>query len=81
MNPRLKHLIAPADQCAPLQPALVGMDISVTLEDLNHWVDVIAPHISTERRAAYIRGYNVAAKVRAAKMDGSWLTLSGRFTA
>ena len=49
-------------------------DVVVTVDDLYDWVSVIAPRWLYNERAYknYIRSYNVAAKVRAAKLSGQW---------
>ena len=47
-------------------------EIVVTVDDLHLWVSAVAPGFagSDARRAHYIRVWNVADKVRRAKLDG-----------
>lgn len=48
-------------------------EVAVTEEDLYDWVAAIAPlHLSKRAFANYVRGYDVAAKVRAAKLRGTF---------
>lgn len=54
------------------QPALdLFGEIAVMEDDLYDWVAAVAPlHLSPRAFANYVRGYDVAAKVRHAKLHG-----------
>ena len=56
------------------RPRDLFREITITLDDLDEWVKVIAPHLSHSRTRMdwYIKGWNVADKVRAAKLRGDW---------
>ena len=49
-------------------------EVVVTLDDLDAWVAALAPGFasSDRRRAHYIRAYDVASKVRYAKLTGTF---------
>lgn len=51
--------------------------VPVLESEVIEWVKHFAPHIAHAewRIAAYARGYNVADKIRAAKLDGSFFGL------
>ncbi|MCX7166578.1 MAG: hypothetical protein NTV11_09925 [Rhodocyclales bacterium] len=51
--------------------------VPVLDSEILQWVQHFAPHIAHAewRIAAYARGYNVADKIRAAKLDGSFFVL------
>ncbi len=48
--------------------------VPVTLDDLQTWVKVKAPHMASNawRFQHYVKAWNVADKIRAAKIDGSF---------
>lgn len=49
-------------------------EIPVSLDDLQIWIDVVPGWPRTSpRRAYYVKYYNVADKVKAAKISGFWL--------
>lgn len=53
-------------------PADLFGQIAVTRTDIEKWIALYAPTISPRRRAAYIRAWNIADKVRAAIIAGTW---------
>lgn len=56
----------------PIQPPLFGFEQPVSADDIALWCTVVAPRISPERRTAYVKNYNVASKIIAAKNSGKW---------
>lgn len=60
----------------PIQSTLFGT-ASVTPDDLAEWLRVVAPRIPDRRAAQYLRNYNVAEKIAAAKLSGNWPPRAG----
>lgn len=52
-------------------------EVVITYDDLELWVSALAPGFSSNqhRRAHYIRQWDVAAKVRRAKLSGTFDTI------
>lgn len=65
-----------ANKLRPRPRDLFGQ-VPITRTDLEDWVRAVAPHLahSDWRMAHYIKGYNVADKVRAAKLEGTFFQL------
>lgn len=57
----------------PMPYDLFG-EVPVTEDEIFDWVAAVAPRWLTPQRAfeGYVRSYNVAAKIRAAKLDGTF---------
>lgn len=67
--PRRKRLPYPIPRARDL-----FKEIPVTRQDIDEWCARHVPHLihARWRIDIYVKGYNVADKIRAAKLNGSW---------
>jgi len=51
--------------------------VPVTIDEVENWVKIVAPHMAhnPNRMARYAKGYNVAEKIRQAKINGQFWAL------
>lgn len=74
-----KHITA--DKLRPRPRDLFGQ-VPITQDDLENWVRAVAPNYahSAWRMRHYIDAWNIAAKVRAAKIDGTFYGLTDQIS-
>jgi hypothetical protein len=56
-------------------------DVIVTLDDVELWLDKVPRHLSNSpnARSRYAKNYDIASKIKQAKINGSFYQLSGDF--
>jgi hypothetical protein len=54
-------------------------DVIVTLDDVELWLDVVPRHLSNSpnSRIRYAKNYDVASKIKAAKINGNFYLMDG----